>query len=285
MRAYWTDKKPDGTPITDGRLCYVMDPEDGSLAIRTYGRTQEEVLEKVSRTALTAQVTLTQARQPQNAPGGEQPPHQTRSAAPPAGILSPDDVMRWTAAQQDPGKSAEAAARLADHYRALQQQELQNFLAVCDQWQQRHPEMKDSLFNKKLIVDNARMRTGGELKTITADVLEQVYQELNAGGYLLTEEPAAPPRETQQPSEVPPGGIPDPAPARPRSGVVSTTGHRSTRLGAPAAPRWQPKFSLAEIQKLSTRETAELNKPNHPRHNEYVEACDYWYSTPQAATA
>ena len=63
MQAYWTTTKTDGTPITDGRLCRVVDPEDGSTPIRVYGRTEAEIFSKIERTMMTAQATLARGRE------------------------------------------------------------------------------------------------------------------------------------------------------------------------------------------------------------------------------
>jgi hypothetical protein len=286
MKAFWSTTKPDGTPITDGRLCRVVDPEDGSIPIRVYGRTQDEVFSKIERTMMTAQSTLSEVKRPAGNNGGAQPPANGAGAAPPRNpaILSVDDRMRLTADLSNPEKSAQASYRLAESERARQQQEVKDFVATSEAWQSTHPELKDSLFNKKLITDNARMRAGG-LSKVTAEVLEHVYQELTAGGYLVTEEELPASDEPLTPA-VQLEGIQDPVPTRPRSAVVSTTGHRSTRLGAPQAPRFSPKYTLADLNRLTTRETAELNKPTHPGHKEFVAACNYWYGGGQAqATA
>ena len=203
MKAYWTDAKPDGSKITDGRLCRIVDAEDGSLPVRVYGRTEQEVFDKIERTMMTAQMRLTQERGA-TTPQRNAPHAPVAPAADPA-ILSADEIMRLTQEQQNPAKSAEANARLADHHRALQRKELTDFAQVCERWQRRHPELVDSLFNKKLITDNARMRSGS-LKAISEEVLEQVYQELQAGGYLLTEESAALHNEEPITPTVPPAG-------------------------------------------------------------------------------
>jgi hypothetical protein len=283
MKAFWSTTKPDGTPITDGRLCRVVDPEDGSIPIRVYGRTQDEVFSKIERTMMTAQSTLSEVKRP----AGPKPlafniddPPAPRNTS----ILTADETMRFTADLQNPATSARAAARLAESHRAVLEEEVGKFKRIAEAWQSTHPELKDSLFNKKLITDNARMRAGG-LSKVTAEVLEHVYQELTAGGYLVTEEELPASDEPLTPA-VQLEGIQDPVPTRPRSAVVSTTGHRSTRLGAPQAPRFSPKYTLADLNRLTTRETAELNKPTHPGHKEFEAACNYWYGGGQAqATA
>jgi hypothetical protein len=287
MQAYWTTTKTDGTPITDGRLCRVVDPEDGSTPIRVYGKTEAEIFSKIERTMMTAQATLAQTRNG-NGNGGAQPNNGRGAVTPPAAnpaILTPDETMRLTADLQNPAKSADAAYRLAESERAKRADAQESYLAICRQWSANHPEFYGHQFNRNLLITSALLSVGNDIARITLEVLDNTYRYLEGRGDLLTESDVAlkePANETHQPSTAQPGGTLEIVPARPRNGVVSASSHRSNRLGAPQQPQWKPKYSLEEIQKLTTKETAALNQPGHPRHKEYVEACDYWYSGAQA---
>lgn len=280
MRAYWTDRKPDGTPITDGRLCRVVDPEDGSIPIRVYGRTEEEVYSKIERTMMTAQSTLTTVRQA--AVNNTPPVHPVERAANDPAILSADEIMSQTLAQQNPATAAEAAAKLSAHHYAVERQKRESFKAVCAHWAEQHPDFYQNPTNQTLLMQKALITAGNDMTRVTAEMLNLCYRELQALGALVTEADTQQASNGHQPSAAPPDGNLESVPARPQSGVVSTTGHRSNRLGGPQAPRWQPKFTQAELNRMTTAETAALNKPTHPRHKEFVEACDYWYSGAQA---
>ena len=292
MQAYWTTTKTDGTPITDGRLCRVVDPEDGSTPIRVYGRTEAEIFSKIERTMMTAQSTLSQARGNGNGNGhGGAQGNNGRGAAPPPpsqpnpAILSPDETMRLTADLQNPAKSADAAYRLAESERAKRTDAQESYLAICRQWSTQHPEFYGHQLNRNLLITSALLSVGNDIARITLEVLDNTYRYLEGRGDLLTESdvtPREPANDNHQPSTAQPGGSLEVVPARPRNGVVSASSHRSNRLGAPQQPQWKPKYSLEEISKLTTKETAALNQPGHPRHKEYVEACDYWYSGAQA---
>jgi hypothetical protein len=296
MQAYWTTTKPDGTPITDGRLCRVVDPEDGSTPIRVYGKTQEEIFGKIERTMMTAQSSLTHARTnatPGNGNGGAQPLNGNGAAPPVAAnpaILSADETMRLTADLHNPAKSADAAYRLAESERAKRDDAQLRYLAICRDWSQKNPQFYGHQLNRNLLITSALLAVGNDVSRITLEVLDNTYRYLEGRGDLLTENDVAivePVNRNQEtpPSEVQPGGNLEVVPARPRNGVVNSTGHRSNRLGAPQLPQWKPKYTLEEINKLSTKDTLALNQPGHPRHKEYVEACDYWFSGARAATA
>lgn len=271
MKAYWTNQKPDGTAITDGRLARVVDSEDGSSPIWFYGKTEGEVYAKIERTMVTAQSTLVRERTtPSRGPVAVE-----AAPAADARILSADQIMELTRDQQIPQKAPQAAARLADHYRAVERQKISDFARMSMRWQATHPELVDNNFNKKLITDNAMLRTRGDMSAITPEILESVFQELTAGGFLVTEvesslnnnEPALP---------VQAEGTPTPVPTRQQT-VISATTHRSTRLGPSQVTTWKPKYTVETLNKLSMKETEALLDPRNPGHKEYIEACNYWY--------
>lgn len=290
MQAYWTTTKPDGTPITDGRLCRVVDLEDGSIPVRVYGRDQDEVFSKIERTMATAQLTVNTQRNG-NGHGGAQPPANGQGAAPPladARILSADDTMRLTADLQNPAKSAEASYKLSESERAKRTQAQEQYLAVCRGFAPRHPEFFNHKTNRTLLINKALLTVGQDIQKITAEVLDLCYRDLVEADALLTENDVRPAdledEQNHQPSTAQPGGNPGPVPVRPSSGVTSSTGHRSNRLGAPAAPQWKPKLTLEEISKLTTKETDAILRGTHSRisRKDYDEACDYWYSAARA---
>jgi len=286
MNAYWTTTKTDGTPITDGRLCRVVDPEDGSTPIRVYGRTEAEIFSKIERTMMTAQATLARGRD-QGSVVRDQGPTQRPPAptAPNPAILTPDETMRLTQDLQNPAKSADAAYRLAESERAKRADAQESYLAICRQWSANHPEFYGHQFNRNLLITSALLSVGNDITRITLEVLDNTYRYLEGRGDLLTESdvtPKASENDNHQTSTAQPGGTLEVVPERPTNGVVSASSHRSNRLGAPQQPQWKPKYSLEEISKLTTKETAALNQPGHPRHKEYVEACEYWYSGAQA---
>ena len=105
MRTYWDN---GGQPLPDGRLRFVTDLEDGTDPQFTYGRTQEEIFEKLALTNAHAQLAI--ARRTAPAAG----PRPVAAAAAPATrpMLSADERMQLTVDLQNPAKSAEAIAKL-----------------------------------------------------------------------------------------------------------------------------------------------------------------------------
>jgi hypothetical protein len=193
--------------------------------------------------------------------------------------------MRLTQDLQNPAKSADAAYRLAESERAKRADAQESYLAICRQWSANHPEFYGHQFNRNLLITSALLSVGNDITRITLEVLDNTYRYLEGRGDLLTESdvtPKASANDNHQTSTAQPGGTLEVVPERPTNGVVSASSHRSNRLGAPQQPQWKPKYSLEEISKLTTKETAALNQPGHPRHKEYVEACEYWYSGAQA---
>lgn len=289
MQAYWTTTKPDGTPITDGRKCRVVDPEDGTLPIYVYGKTAEEVYSKIERTMMTAQATLTTSRQPAN--GGAQLPANRAGAAPPRSgnrpTLSADETMALTADLTNPAKSAQASFKLQQSEQNKRLNAQEQFNQICLTWEAAHPEFFGHKTNKTLLLNKAFLTVGNDVARVTSEVLDECYKQLEAGGYLLTESEVVaekPANNNHEPSAAQPGGNPESVPARPGSGVVSTTSHRSARLSSVQAPKWQPKLSLAEINKLTTKDTGLILRGTHPKvtRKDYDEACDYHFGAARA---
>ena len=281
MQAYWTDKKPDGTPITDGRLCRIVDPEDGSTPIRVYGQTEAEVIRKIERTMMTAQAALSRVKQPPNG-NGNRPAEPAKNPA----ILSADEILVLTQQQENPAKSPEANARLADHHRAVKAQERENFKELCKRWALEHPEVYDHPANQTLLMQKALITTGNDMNKVTAEILDLCYRDLQALGTLVTESdaPATPPQESEPVRQ---GGSLEVVPARPRNGVVSATSHRTAGMSAPQQPQWKPKYTLEEISKLATKETNAILRGTHPRitKKDYEEACEFYWPSQARAKA
>lgn len=278
MKAYWLN---DGKPGTDGRYCRVTDLEDGSLPIKVYGRTQEEVYSKIERTMMTAQAMVSQGKngsgatsQPANGPQRVQP------AAPRKLTLTAEEQMQATADLANPAKAPAAAKRLLESATGLDLDALtlQQFGERAKAWQATHPELVDSRFNVKLIFDNAKMRAGSVAK-IDAQILEAVYQELKAGGYLVTEE-ELPGNNQSATLPVPPNGNSESRTEQ--TGRTFATTHRASRLGAPQTQNWKPKYTKEQIDRMPASEEKRLLQA---RDRDYSEAVNYWYPPKVQATA
>lgn len=283
MRAYWAKGRKGAlvetdqpTPIDDGRYCRVVDLENGEIPVPSYGRTPQEVLDKIEQTGMHARLRLTSAIAPARhpAPGGPTP------VAPPSRklTLTADEQLLATTQLSDPQNAPRAITRLFEAATGIDTEKLaaEAFAGRAQAWQARHPELVDNAYNMKLITDNARMRAG-DLRNVTAEVLEQVYQELTAGGYLLTQEhlPAQPPTPPALP--VPPGE--SPASRTRQTDPAFATSHRLNRTGSTQVPQWQPKYTREQIDRMPLAESDRLLRT---RNKDYLDAVNFHYPPRQA---
>lgn len=285
MKAYWLN---NGQPITvgsdggrydryAGRYGRVIDLEDGTNPIPTFGASQDEVMGKIERTMMHSQIRMSQLTAPAT-------PARTPPAATPAvpKKLTPEQTMQATADLGNPAKAGAAVAQLLESATGidLNQLMIENFERTCLQWEASRPEFYGHFTNRKLIADNARMRAGG-LKNITAAVLDQVYQELQAGGYLLSREEFADQPQPRTPA-VPPEEIPAPrTEARPTPNFA--TGHRGTKLrGGQSFATWTPKYTKEQIDTMPLAKADRLIRSNDEEYNKAVE---HWYGSGRRASA
>ena len=253
---------------TDGRLCLVIDPEDGTHPQRVYGKDKDEILEKVANTVEHGSRTIAalKAQPPRSTASSPAPPNAPRKT------MTPDERMRATADLSNPAKAPEAVEALLDErtngefsqflLQRKRQAAIDHFAGVASTWASKHPEFPRSPANEKMLANSAALRVG--LENVTEEILQTVYLELLDGGYLQS--PAGQPDET-----------PAPRPAR----ANEATSYRRTNLraGTPA-PSNQLKYSRADIDKLSADEM--LRKYNSdPAFKLAVDT----YAQPRAATA
>jgi hypothetical protein len=265
----------EGKPLNDGRLCLVIDPEDGTHPIRTYGRTREEVLEKVSKTVEEGQKYIGKLRMNVTAPK----PNGTAAAQPapvPAAStkLSPEDIMTATADMSggNPAKAAEAAVKLVQHatgvdLKALGRQEaVRRFGAIAQAWEAQHPEFPNSPTNTKLLTNQAALDAGG-LDKITVESMNSTYLNLQQQGFFVDDEGSASETQGNPTPHVPAGEIPTSRTVvRPRG----ATSYRSSSFrGAAVVDKRTPKYSRAEIDAMSSGTLLEKMR-NEPGFSELV---------------
>lgn len=244
MKSWWSQTRPNGVAIDAGTFCRVIDLEDGTHPIYTYGASVDEVLEKIERQNGNAQIALTRRSTP--------PP--TSQPVAPRARMTADEVMQATTDLGIAGKAGEAAARLVEDATGidLRQMALQNFVRVATAWELAHPSFYPHPGNKRMLADQAKAHTGGDIARVTAEILTQAFTELQTGGYLLE----APLEEEVQHQPSPastPSSFPDESQVqrteRPRRSAPNySTGIPGTRLRATqtAQPR-TPKYSERQI--------------------------------------
>src|SRR5215472_2597337 len=174
MKAYWSDTRPNGQPVEAGTLCFITDLEDGSHPIPTYGKTQEEVLEKLAMQNANAQIAIAR----RSTPPGQTPAPPTLPRR-----IGPDEVMQATADLSNPAKAGEAVATLFESETGINPDRLilQNFGQIAHQWEQDHPDFVAYPGNRRLIAQEA-VNLAGSLAHVTAEHLSAAFQQLHQRG-------------------------------------------------------------------------------------------------------
>jgi hypothetical protein len=244
MARYWDNKEIDGRGT---KFCLVIDPEDGTNPIRTYGWTKDEVLEKVARTAETAQQTISRQR---NTPPTAAAPAVTRAVATArVTTVTADEQMQATADLSNPAKAPEALKTLLkvngfDLDQEKFNRDTRRVANLAQEWERRHPEFPDDERNQRMLLDRATMKAG--FPNITAAVLDECFTELLAQNMLFE---ASAPEPITPPSA--PDGNPENRVERPRA----ATSYRSSALRAPVQPpaKTKPKYTRAEIDAMNSK--------------------------------
>lgn len=279
MIAYWLigkkgaeQRSEEAKPLDDGRFCRLTDLEDGSQPTRTYGKTVEEVFAKVEKTAMHARTHLAQVQAPRQ---------QTPPAAPKPGRrlnLTADEQMQATLDLQNPATAPAAMAKLFESHTGVDIEKMaaEAFGHRVAAWGSTHPEIKNNLYNQRLICDNAILKAGGNIRLVDAAILEQAFVELSAGGYILTDEDL-PARHSPQALPVPPDD--NPASRTRQTDPAFATSHRLNRTGSTQVPQWQPKYTREQIDRMPLAESGRLLKAHD---KDYADALNYHYPPRQA---
>lgn len=274
MNGYWTDKRPNGKPIDEGTFCYVTETP-GINPVYTYGKTKDEVVDKLALNNAHAQAALLRKNSPpQNAP-------PTAVPAQPRPRMTGDQVMQATQDLQNPAKAGSAVAALVEDATGVNLGSivLQNFGAMAMSWQSATPDFYPHPGNKHLLAERAKLHAGGDVSRVTREILTQSFAELQQQGMLFErpadEGPNAPNNLTTFPGETPVQRT-----ERPR-GELFATGTRSTNYRAPQTT--QPKtlkYTEEQIRTMPESKSRDLIDSNDA---DYAEACDVYFG--QQATA
>jgi len=248
MARYWDNKEIPGRGT---KFCLVIDPEDGTHALRTYGWSEGEVLEKVARTVETAQQVINRQRQ---APPSAPTARQEEPDPPP---ISAEDTMQATADLSNPARAGAAIRTLLkgegiDLDEARLQRDARKVAAIAEQWALDNPDFPLDKRNQRQLMDRALLKANGNLGAITAQIFDAAFAELRASDLLFEVEPAA--VSTLNPPHAPNGNS-----AFRSEASRNATSYRSTALRAgPAnvAPT-KPKYTRAEVDALNSKQLRE----------------------------
>ena len=246
---YWENVEVPGRGT---KYCLVMDPEDGTHPIKTYGWSKDEVLEKVAKTAEAAQALINRQRNQPAQSGAPQAgsPAQFPAAATSAGPkrLTADERMQATVDLNNPARSAEAVkALLSDAGVDVDKMKLdadaKRAAGIAQEWERSHPEFPSEERNQRLLMNTVLLRASGNLAQITAEMFDSAYNELVHFGMLFD--------SGENPSSNPPQNAPDGSSATRTVRPRGATSYRSTnfRASVPGARR-EPKYTRTEIEAM-----------------------------------
>lgn len=211
---FWDDKDANGSQLTDGRICLVIRSEEtpDMPEIRVYGKDKEEVLDKVARTAETAQAQIHRMRQ--------QPPvvpTTARTAAAPAANAA---VAAAVVDLSNPDKAPGALKTLlkaagVDVDREQRMQALRGVADMAEKWERDNVEYPKDPRNDQILMNKAALLAGG-VHLVKAEHLDAAFKELQRREMFF---------ETVQP-----GGSPE------DSRTVVASSYRRSALRSPEQP-------------------------------------------------
>lgn len=266
MRGYWSETRANGQPLQANTVCWVTDLEDGTHPIYTYGKNQEEVLEKLAMQNANAQLALAR-RTPTN---GQAP----AAPAPPRNV-SADEIMQATADLQNPAKAGAAVATLYEAATGIDpvEQARRSYAALAMEWESETPEFYPHPGNRQLVGEKAIRLAGNKPGLVTRAMLDSAFQQLQAEGLLF--ERLGPPSDNPPSPTLAnlPGESPVQSFERPR-GTRFSTGARSSSFSAPQTVKTRAlKYTEEQIRTMPERER--LRVFNDP---DYIEACEFYFS-------
>lgn len=250
------------------KFCLVIDPEDGTQPIRTYGWSTEEVLDKVAKTAEAAQQLINRQRSAQATPPVRTTPEPPRAA------VTPEEQMTATADLQNPAKAPAAIKTLLraegiDVDGLKLREEAKIAAAVAREWERNHPDFPHDDRNQRMLMDKALLIAGGRLGNITADILDHAYTELLRFGMLF--------EVSEEVIDTPPSAPNGNSATRVERPRIATSYRRNSLSNStPPVVERKPKYTRAEIDNMN-RSVYREKYDNEPGFKELVNS---YLSTP-----
>lgn len=254
---YWLN---EGKPLNDGRFCYVIDSEDGTQPVRTYGRTQQEVIDKLASQVEHSQKFVASIKKPVAFDVATETPEARPVSLPaPKQPMTPDERMRLTTDLGNPARAAEAAVRLVEDATGLdlreegQKAKIRNFSNLCQSWENARPDFPRHPINRELVANKAVVLAGGNLINVTAQHLDLAFRQLhNSGTLVFGEDEQTPAASLPTPTPaVRPGESQAPRTVRPRG--ATSYSRTSLQATAPVATQ-RAKYTRAQIDAMTSKE-------------------------------
>lgn len=239
------------------RLCLVIDPEDGTHPIRTYGYSKDEILEKVAKTAEAGQAKINSLRAESSAPRATTQPPSATPPPPSRPAVSADEQMQATADLNNPAKAPEAIKTLLraqgfDVDKLKLKDEISRVANLAQEWERQHPEYPTDPRNERQMMDRSLFLVSGDWSRITTAVFDTAFQYLRTYNMLFEADVEESTEETDNPTQDATNGNSDTRIERPRG----ATSYRRSALGGatPVARPTKPKYTRAEIEAMNSRQ-------------------------------
>ncbi len=269
MRMEWTTTRPNGKPVEPGTFCRVLDMEDGTNPIYYYGKTEQEVNDKIALNNMHAQRAL--ARRTEGSPQNPAP-----SPIAPRKRMTADETMQATTDLQNPAKAAEAAARLVQDATGmdLRQMAMDAFKARADEWVRETPDFYNCKPNRSLLATRLGTMVNGDVALISKEMMTQCFHQMLEAGDLVEDPGIAAQNVTPFPDENQVQRV-----ETSRSGR-SGTGTRSTNFRAPQSVQTRTlKYTREQIDRMSLAKAEALIRSGD---KDYAEACEFYYPSAKA---
>jgi hypothetical protein len=268
MKMEWVTIRPNGMPVEAGTFCRVLDLEDGTNPIAYYGKTEQEVNDKIALTNLHAQRAL--ARR------AEAPPQSTIPLAP-RKRLTAEETMVATTDMQNPAKAADAVTRLVEDAtgRDFRREAMEAFKLRADEWSRETADFYNCKPNRALLATQLGRIVNGDVSLITKEMMTQTFHQMLDAGDLVPE-----------PSDLEPTNV-KPFPDENQVQRVETspvgragTGTRSTSFRTPQGVQTRTlKYTREQIDRMSMAKTEALIRSGD---KDYAEACEFFYPSVKA---
>lgn len=271
MRMDWVTTRPNGKPIEPGTFCRVLDLEDGSNPQYVYGKTEQEVNDKIAMTNMHAQATLARRAVP---------PQSTTPPTPitPRKRMTAGEIMQATTDLQNPAKAAEAVTRLVQDETGmdLRQMAMDAFKVRASEWVDEHPEFYNCKPNKSLLATRLGSLVNGDVALISKEMMTQTFHQMLEAGDLV-EAPGEEQNVTAFPEEIQVQRVETTPVGR------AGTGTRSTSFRTPQVVQTRTlKYTREQIDRMSMAKTEALIRS---QDKDYAEACEFYYPSATKAMA
>lgn len=273
MKMDWVTVRPSGKPVEPGTFCRMLDMEDGTNPIYYYGKTEQEVNDKIALNNMHAQRAL--ARRSEEPTNGHVP--VPPSPVVPRRRMDANETMQATVDLGNPAKSAEAITKLVQDATGidLRKMAMDGFKALANVWIEEHPDFYNCKPNRTLLATQLGKMVNGDVSLITKEMMTQTFHQMLDAGDLFDQPDEAAPNVRPFPEEMPVQRV-----ETTRSGR-NGTGTRSTNFRAPQTAQTRTlKYTREQIDRMPLPKSKALIDSGD---KDYAEACEFYYPSAKAS--